>query len=138
MTNILIAILCGFVGGLLGAIVIAESRESDKTKEIESLIKGHLAIRDDLTKEKERIGLVDHAVRVLAEQNKRERGAILGNLNDVWNHIDRLYSQDIAQEAETDQIETKAEEQEEIPDKPKKRKKTAKTEESKDDGTESR
>lgn len=109
MTNILIAILCGFVGGLLGAMIIVESRETDKTKEIESLIKGHLAMRDDLAKEKERIGLVDHAVRVLAEQNKRERGAILGNLNDVWNNIDRLSSQDTRRGSKTAEIQTKAE-----------------------------
>lgn len=109
MMNILIAILCGFVGGLLGAMVIVESRETDKTKEIESLIKGHLAMRDDLAKEKERIGLVDHAVRVLAEQNKRERGAILGNLNDVWNNIERLSSQDTRRGSKTAEIQTKAE-----------------------------
>ena len=134
MMNILIAILCGFVGGLLGAIVIAESRESDKTKEIESLIKGHLAIRDDIAKEKERIGLVDHAVRVLAEQTKRERGAILGNLNDVWSNIDRLSSQssqDTLRGSKTAQIETKAEKTEKNP------KKRKKTEESKDADSES-
>lgn len=109
MMNILIAILCGFVGGLLGAMVIVESRETDKTKEIESLIKGHLAMRDDLAKEKERIGLVDHAVRVLVEQNKRERGAILGNLNDVWNNIDRLSSQNMLTGSKTAEKRTKAE-----------------------------
>lgn len=129
MTNILIAILCGFVGGLLGAIVIAESKESDKTKEIESLIKGHLAIRDDLSKERERINLLDRAIRLLAEQMKRDRGAIWESLNGLWNDYDQRHAQDAPQDAEIAQIETKAEEPEEIPEKPKKRKKTAKTEE---------
>lgn len=109
MIPILIAILCGFVGGLLGAMIIVESRETDKTKEIESLIKGHLAMRDDLAKEKERIGLVDHAVRVLNDQISRDKGAILGNLNDVWNNIDRLSSQDTRRGSKTAEIRTKAE-----------------------------
>lgn len=137
MTDILIAILCGFVGGLLGAIVIAETKESDKTKEIESLIKGHLSIRDDLSKERERISLLDRAIRLLAEQMKRDRGAIWESLNGLWNDYDQRHAQDAPQEAETAQIETKAETPEEIPEKPKKRKKTVKTEESKDAESES-
>lgn len=132
MMNILIAILCGFVGGMLGAMVIVESKESDKTNEIESLIKGHLAMRDDLSKERDRIGLVDHAVRVLTEQVKRDKGAILGNLNNLWTFIEKMTAQDAPQEAETADIQTKQADPEKLPEKPKEAKKRKKTDEKKE------
>ena len=92
MMNILISVLCGFVGGLLGAMIIAESRSDDSKKQIQSLIDGHVAIRSDMDKEKERVSLVDHAVRVLAVEQKRDRGQIWESLNALWNDYDQRHA----------------------------------------------
>lgn len=106
MMNILISVLCGFVGGLLGAMIIAETRSDDSKKQIQSLIDGHLSLRSDIDKESERISLVDHAVRVLAVEQKRDRGQIWESLNALWNDYDqRQQRHAISQESKPQKTE---------------------------------
>ena len=91
MIPILIAIVCGFVGGLLGAMVFTESRTDDTKSQIQSLIDGHISIRSEIDKEKEKTSLIDHAVRVLAVEQKRDRGQIWESLNALWNDYDQRH-----------------------------------------------
>lgn len=92
MLNILISIVCGFVGGLLGAMVFTESRTDDTKSQIQSLIDGHISIRSEIDKEKEKTSLIDHAVRVLAVEQKRDRGQIWESLNALWNDYDQRHA----------------------------------------------
>ena len=93
MTDILIAVACGFVGGLLGAMIIAESRDDDSRKKIDSLIDGHLSLKQEIDKEKERASLIDHAVRVLAMTQQKDRGVIWESLNALWNDYDERHAE---------------------------------------------
>lgn len=100
MTNILISIVCGFVGGLLGAMVIAETRDEDSKKQIQSLIDGHLSIKADMDKQKERISLVAHAAKVLALEQRKDRGQIWESLNALWNDYDERHAEKKIQKVE--------------------------------------
>ena len=106
MMNILISVLCGFVGGLLGAMIIAEARSDDSKKQIQSLIDGHIATKSEIDKEKEKTSLIDHAVRVLAVEQKRDRGQIWESLNALWNDYDqRQQKHAISQASNTQKAE---------------------------------
>ncbi len=124
MMNILISIICGFVGGLLGAMIIAESRSDDSKKKIQSLIDGHLSIRSDIDKEKERISLIDHALRVLAVEQKKDRGQIWESLNALWNDYDQRHA--VSQESQESQKQTQTQKTEKPKAKPKAKKESDK------------
>lgn len=124
MMNILISVICGFVGGLLGAMIIAETRSDDSKKKIQSLIDEHLSIRSDIDKEKERISLIDHALRVLAVEQKKDRGQIWESLNALWNDYDQRHA--ISQVSQASQKQTQTQKTEKPKAKPKAKKESDK------------
>jgi hypothetical protein len=93
MNYILTAIVCGFVRGILGAMVLSEMKDEDARKKIQSLIDGHLSLRAEIDKEKEKASLMDHAMRVLALQQQKDRGQIWESLNALWNDYDERHAE---------------------------------------------
>lgn len=88
--SILIAVLAGFVGGLLGAMIIYEAKNEDKDKSINALVDGHLTIKTALAKTDEKISLIDKSNRIIANEQKRDRIQIWQSLNSLWNEMDKL------------------------------------------------
>lgn len=88
--TILIAVLAGFVGGLLGAMIIYEAKNEDKDKSINALVDGHLSIKTALAKTDERISLIDKSNRIIANEQKRDRIQIWQSLNSLWNEMDKI------------------------------------------------
>ena len=88
--SILIAVLAGFVGGLLGSMIIYEAKNEDKDKSINALVDGHLSIKTALEKTDERLSLIDKSNRIIANDQKRDRIQIWQSLNSLWNEMDKL------------------------------------------------
>lgn len=100
MTSIIIAVLCGFVGGMLGSMIIYETRDSDAKKQTQSLIDGHLSLKSEIGKERERINLISKAVRIMASDQERDRTWIMQSLNDLWIDYDQRHKEDAPKKTE--------------------------------------
>lgn len=93
MTEILIAIVCGFIGGVLASMVLHETLETLYEKKMQEDEQTH----EELQKKVENIDAQYKAVTVALQELTykfvRERGALWESVNGLWQDYDDRHKQ---------------------------------------------
>lgn len=93
MTEILIAIVCGFIGGVLASMVLHETLETLYEKKMQKDEQTH----EELQKKVENIDAQYKAVTVALQELTykfvRERGALWESVNGLWQDYDDRHKQ---------------------------------------------
>lgn len=93
MTEILIAIVCGFIGGVLASMILHETLETLYAKKMHEDEQTH----EELQKKVENIDAQYKAVTVALQELTykfvRERGALWESVNGLWKDYDDRHKQ---------------------------------------------
>lgn len=92
MTYVLImALVIGFVAGIVGALITIEIKTDTIRKEIDDAILGISHVNTQLKTLKDSDNALTLAVQKLIVQVKRDRGQIWESLNGLWNDYDERH-----------------------------------------------
>ena len=90
MEMILIALVIGFAGGALGALVAVDAKTADITTTLKSLYKLQTDIENRVEKNEQRASLLNDAVRIIAQEQETNRAKLWGSINALWQTTDSL------------------------------------------------
>lgn len=131
--SILVALICGFVGGVLGSIVTIEAKIAFLRKDINECRTNISEIKLINRKTDSSINGLAIAIQRVIEQHKRDRAGIWESLNGLWSDYDRRQKQEeqpeIAEEPQPEvqpKEEPAKEPEESKPGKPEEREKNEK------------
>lgn len=106
MEMILIALVIGFAGGALGALVAVDTKTADITTTLKSLYKLQTDIENRIEKNEKRASLLNDAVRIIAQEQENNRAKLWGSINALWQTTDSLKaSKEHAQEPKQEEQE---------------------------------
>lgn len=88
IATILTALIAGFVGGVLGAMVLHETLEQKYDRTIEDAEKRHAEAQNHLQNIDAQYKACTVALERLTYKFVRERGAVWESLNGLWNDYD--------------------------------------------------
>ena len=88
---ILSALVLGFIGGVLGALVTIEIKTDRIRKEIDDAVLGISHVNSQIKTLKDADNALTIAIQRLIENFKRERGAIWESINGLWNDYDERH-----------------------------------------------
>lgn len=88
IATILTALIAGFVGGVLGAMVLHETLEQKYDRTIEDAEKRHAEAQNHLQNIDAQYKACTVALEQLTYKFVRERGAVWESLNGLWNDYD--------------------------------------------------
>lgn len=130
MEMILIALVIGFAGGALGALVAVDTKTADITTTLKSLYKLQTDIETRIEKNEKRASLLNDAVRIIAQEQEANRAKLWGSINRLWQTTDSLKaSKEPAQEPEQAEQGNTQPEPEQPAEQPETKPKQAKTKE---------
>lgn len=89
--GILIALVLGFIGGVVGALVTIEMKTDTIRKEIDDAVLGISHVNSQIKTLKDSDNALTVAIQKLIENVKRDRGAIWESLNGLWNDYDERH-----------------------------------------------
>lgn len=89
--GILIALVLGFIGGVVGALVTIEMKTDTIRKEIDDAVLGISHVNNQIKTLKDSDNALTIAIQKLIENIKRDRGAIWESLNGLWNDYDERH-----------------------------------------------
>lgn len=90
MEMILIALVIGFAGGALGALVAVDTKTADITTTLKSLYKLQTDIETRIEKNEKRASLLNDAVRIIAQEQEANRAKFLEGFNNLWCKVDAI------------------------------------------------
>lgn len=90
MEMILIALVIGFAGGALGALVAVDTKTADITTTLKSLYKLQTDIETRIEKNEKRASLLNDAVRIIAQEQETNRAKLWGSINMLWQATDSI------------------------------------------------
>lgn len=96
MAEVLAAVICGFIGGVLGAMVLHEALDQRFTKKASEDAQQWALLNHRVEKTVEQYNFVALALERLTYRFKRERGALWESLNALWNEWDRYHKPETA------------------------------------------
>ncbi len=128
MEMILIALVIGFAGGALGALVAIDAKTADITTTLKTLYKLQTDIESRLEKNEQRASLLNDAVRIIAQEQETNRAKLWGSINMLWQTTDSLKApKEPAQEPEHEEQGNTQPEPEQPAEQPETKPKQAKT-----------
>ena len=92
--GMLAALVLGFVGGVVAALVTIEIKTDKIRKEIDDAVLGLGHVNSQVKALKDADNALTIAIQKLIENIKRERGAIWESLNGLWNDYDERHKAD--------------------------------------------
>ena len=90
MEMILIALVIGFAGGALGALVAVDAKTADITTTLKSLYKLQTDIENRIEKNEQRASLLNDAVRIIAQEQENNRVKFWESFNNLWHRVDAI------------------------------------------------
>lgn len=100
---ILAAVLCGFVGGVLGAMVLHEVLDQKFEKKKAEDAQQYAVITHKLEQANTKYKTVTIAIEQLTRRYVKDRGAVWESLNGLWNDYDERHKKpEPAQAEQTD------------------------------------
>lgn len=112
MTYVLIAIVCGFIGGVLASMVLYETLETLYIKKMQSDEEVQNEMQKRTKSIDEQYNAVTVALQELTYRFVRERGALWESVNALWNDYDARHKapeEEKAPEPEPEQTQGDAE-----------------------------
>lgn len=115
MTQILVSIVCGFIGGVLASMILHETLETLYAKKMQADEQRN----DDIQKKVDHVDTQYKAVTVALQELTykfiRERGALWESVNGLWNDYDERHKESepvqepepVAEDTETGKKRTK-------------------------------
>lgn len=98
---LIMALVIGFVAGIVGALITIEIKTDTIRKEIDDAILGISHVNTQLKTLKDSDNALTLAVQKLIVQVKRDRGQIWESLNGLWNDYDERHKADQKPKAAT-------------------------------------
>lgn len=102
--GILIALVLGFIGGVVGALVTIEMKTDTIKKEIDDAVLGISHVNSQIKTLKDSDNALTVAIQKLIENVKRDRGAIWESLNGLWNDYDERHKAEPKKKPEEPEI----------------------------------
>lgn len=106
---ILAAVLCGFVGGVLGAMVLHEVLDQKFEKKKAEDAQQYAVINHKLEQANTKYKTVTIAIEQLTRRYVKDRGAIWESLNGLWNDYDERHKKPEPEQSEQKPEQTDAE-----------------------------
>ena len=92
--GILIALVLGFIGGIVGALVAIEIKTDTIRKEIDDAVLGISNVNSQVKTLKDTDTALALAIQTLTQKVKTDRGAIWESLNGLWTDYDERHKAD--------------------------------------------
>lgn len=89
--GILIALVLGFIGGIVGALVTIEIKTDTIRKEIDDAVLGIGHANSQIKTLKDQDNALALAIQTLTQKVKTDRGAIWESLNGLWTDYDERH-----------------------------------------------
>ena len=89
--GILIALVLGFIGGIVGALVTIEIKTDTIRKEIDDAVLGISNVNSQVKTLKDTDTALALAIQTLTQKVKTDRGAIWESLNGLWTDYDERH-----------------------------------------------
>lgn len=104
---ILASVICGFIGGVLGAMVLHEILDQKFEKKRAEDAQQYAVISHKQEQITSQYNLVTVALEQLTHRFVKDRGAIWESLNGLWNDYDERHKEPAEQEPASEPTETK-------------------------------
>ena len=100
MTQILVSIVCGFIGGVLASMILHEALETLYEKKMHADEQTHEELQKKVETVDTQYKAVTVALQELTYKFIRERGALWESVNGLWNDYDERHREPEQEEPE--------------------------------------
>lgn len=94
MATIIISIICGFIGGVLGSMVLHEFIDQKLDQKTAEDAQQYAVLSNRIEQAAAEAKLISFALQQLTQKFVRERGALWESLNGLWSDYDRRMEQE--------------------------------------------